>query len=355
MNTPTTNATTTPDVSRRPGSTFWLALGAPLVVLTWAYWPNLAEMAHAWSHNAECSHGYLVPMFAAFLLWLRRDRLDLSEARPAWVGMAFIGVAVILRGVGTYYFRVWLDHISLLACLAGLCLLLGGWSAFRWSWPAILFLFFMIPLPFSVANGISGPLQSLATLCSTFLLQTLGLPALSEGNIIRINDAQIAIAEACSGLKMLVVFFALSTGMALVTKSPLPDKLVMVASAIPIALISNIIRITITGLMHELVNSEAANVFFHDVAGWFMMPLALGLLWLELKILSKLFVPAAYSPGRPQVSNRKRPAAPPRTRPARVPGSRSTRRPAPPAPPASEPAALNEPPAEPVAPQGAPA
>jgi len=256
MNTPTTNATTTPDVLRRPGSNFWLALGAPLVVLLWAYWPNLTEMAHAWSHNAECSHGYLVPIFAAFLLWLRRGRLDLASVRPSWWGLAFILGAVLLRGVGTYYYRVWLDHISLLACLAGLCVLLGGWTAWRWSWPAILFLFFMIPLPFSVATGISGPLQSLATLCSTFLLQTLGLPALSEGNVIRINDAQINIVEACSGLKMLVVFFALSTGMALVTKSPLPDKLFMVASAIPIALISNIIRITITGLMHELVGAE---------------------------------------------------------------------------------------------------
>ncbi len=359
MNSPTPNATPTPDAGRRPGSLLWLALGGPLVVLLWAYWPNLVEMADAWAHHAESSHGYLVPIFAALLLWLRRDRLDFSSLQPRWWGFAFLAVAIGLRAYGAYKGRVWLDHLSLLVCLAGLCVLIGGWTAWRWSWPAILFLFFMIPLPFSIANTISGPLQALATLCSTFMLQTLGLPALAEGNVIRINDAQINIVEACSGLKMLVVFFALATGMVLVTKAPLPDKLVLVASAIPIALVSNIIRITITGIMHELVSGDAANVFFHDVAGWFMMPLALGMLWLELKIMGKLFVAAPQS-ARIQARNRPRPAAPPaRQRAKRVAAPRATRRPAAPPPPpaANEPAALNEPPAVPehVSAQGAPA
>src|SRR5262249_49418232 len=147
-------------------------------------------------------------------------------------------------------------------------------------WPAILFLFFMVPLPFTVATLLSAPLQGLATVCSTFVLQTLGLPALAEGNIIRINDAHIGIVEACSGLRMLVVFFALSTGMALLIKAPLGDKLFLVASSVPIALVANILRITITGMLHEMVSSEIANIFFHDVAGWLMMPLALVMLWL---------------------------------------------------------------------------
>src|SRR5258708_3103604 len=158
MNSSTPNATTTPDTLRRPGSLFWLAIGPPLVVL---------------------------------------------------------------RGMVACVFGVWGDHSSLLFWLAGRRGLIGGWGAWRWNWPSILFLFFMIPLPFSVATAMSGPLQTLATICSTFLLQTLGLPALAEGNIIRINDAQIGIVEACSGLKMLVVFFALSTGMARVTSAPL--------------------------------------------------------------------------------------------------------------------------------------
>src|SRR5262249_22916930 len=125
---------------------------------------------------------------------------------------------------------------------------------------------------------------------STFVLQTLGLPAISEGHIIRINDAQIGIVEACSGLRMLVVFFALSTGMVMVVRAPLADKIILVVSSLPIALISNILRITITGFLHETVGGEFARFFYHDLAGWMMMPLALGILWLEMKMLAKLFI-----------------------------------------------------------------
>src|SRR5262249_58253429 len=134
-------------------------------------------------------------------------------------------------------------------------------------------------LPDRVNLALSASLQTVATEASTFVLQTIGLPAVSEGNVIRINDSLIGIVEACSGLRMLVVFFALSTGMALVVKAPLGDRLILVASSVPIALVVNVVRITITGALHETVNSRVADVFFHDVAGWLMMPLALALLW----------------------------------------------------------------------------
>jgi exosortase/archaeosortase family protein len=107
-----------------------------------------------------------------------------------------------------------------------------------------------------------------------------------------------------------------------VIKAPLADKLVVVASSVPIALAANIIRITITGIMHELVSGEAANIFFHDVAGWFMMPLALGMMWLELRILEKLFVPVpGTAPHAPR--GRTQPIATPRVRQVRTPYKRN--------------------------------
>lgn len=340
-----TSATLTSNVTPRP--LFLAVVSAPLLVLAWAYWPNLADMAHAWSHNAEYSHGYLVPVFAALLLWLRRGKLHAAPISPSWWGAMLLAIGVAVRLTGTHYHFEWLDAVSLLPTLAGVCLMIGGWTAWRWAWPAIIFLFFMIPLPFSVAKAMSMPLQNLATVCSTFLLQTLGMPAVAEGTIIRINDAQIGIVEACSGLRMLVVFFALSTGMVMVIKAPLPDKLVLVVSAVPIALASNILRITITGILHELVSGEAADVFFHDVAGWLMMPLALGMLWIELKVLSHLFVEVQRAQTRTPTRNRTRPAAPPapRPRPARP---RATRRPG--ASDTDAAAALNAPPQEATAP-----
>src|SRR5207244_4033561 len=100
------------------------------------------------------------------------------------------------------------------------------------------------------------------TICSTFALQTLGLPALAEGNVILLNEVEIGIVEACSGLRMLVIFFALSTAVALLSRRPLTDRVAIVVSAIPIALLSNLLRIIVTGVLHETVGSEIANAVF---------------------------------------------------------------------------------------------
>ena len=211
--------------------------------------------------------------------------------------------------------------------MAGLCLLLGGWAAWRWAWPAILFLGFMVPLPDRVASSLSEPLQGLATVCSTFVMQVLGLPALAEGNVILLNDHQIGIVEACNGLRMLMVFFALAVGVALVARRPLLDRLVLVLSAVPIALASNIVRITVTGILYDKVNSETAHVFFHDVAGYLMMPLALAMLGIELKLLSYLFleVPADTRVPRIPVVRRRPPTQQPA--PERTPRTKRQRPP----------------------------
>ena len=163
----------------------------------------------------------------------------------------------------------------------------------------MLFLFFMLEPPYYLATSLAAPLQSLATDASTFVLQTIGLPAVSEGNVIHINDEHIGIVEAYNGLRMLLVFFALSTGMALAVNAPLGDRLFLVFSSIPVALVSNIARIVVTGVLGQFVSSNAAHVFYHDVAGLLMMPLALGILWLELKLLACLLIASPHAV-RPQ-------------------------------------------------------
>ena len=180
--------------------------------------------------------------------------------------------------------------------MAGLALLVGGWPALRWSWPAILFLIFMIPLPWRFEKALGPPLQSMATLASTFILQTLGFMAFSEGNVIQLNEARIGVVEACSGLSMLITFIALSTGMALVVKRPLLDKIILVLSAIPVALVANIARITLTGILHEKVGGKVADHFYHDLAGFIMIPFALLLYWCVIWIFSHILVEVEEAP-----------------------------------------------------------
>ncbi|SIO61439.1 exosortase [Singulisphaera sp. GP187] len=273
-------------------------LGAGLI---WFYWPTLVEMAQRWSTDPRYAHGYLVPLFSVIVLWLRRDRFMVLTPRSSWRGVALLGFAIGMRMIGTYLYVKWFEAVSLLPAVAGVCVLIWGWPSLRWSWPAIAFLVFMLPLPYRLEGALAQPLQRVATQASTYALQTLSFPALAEGNVIHLDEFALGVVEACSGLSMLFTFFALTTGLVMVIRRHWLSKLVIVMSAVPIALIVNTIRITVTGVLHELVGSVMANLVFHDLAGWLMMPTALGLLWLELKLLSRLFtepvlVSSALSP-----------------------------------------------------------
>jgi exosortase len=279
---------------------------ALLAVLIVSHWSTFAHMADRWAHDPQYSHGFVVPLFALVVLWSRRDMLKRIAWQPAWLGLPLMVIGVILRVVASVSDIEPLDSLSLLPTGFGIVLLVGGWSVLSWSWPALAFLAFMMPLPFSVEMALAVPLRRIATDMSTYALQTLGCPAMAEGNIIFIDDIQLGVAEACSGLGMLMTFFALATALALIVNASLPNRLVLVASAIPIAILANVIRISATGVAYHLggKESELAQMIYHDLAGWLMMPLALAMLWLELKFLANLWLdeptaaPLAMS-GRP--------------------------------------------------------
>jgi exosortase len=131
-------------------------------------------------------------------------------------------------------------------------------------------------------------LRRLATLGSNYLLQTFGFAAVAEGNTIYLDNGPLLVHEACSGLSMLLIFFALSTAVVIVVKRPWLDRGVILLSTVPIAVIANVIRITATGMAQEYVGVKQARTFFHDWAGFLMMPLALAMLWAELWLLAHL-------------------------------------------------------------------
>jgi exosortase len=284
---PTAPARPAAPIDSRFGLLALVALGGSIL---WAYWPTLVDIQQRWWDDPQYSHGFLVPVFAGTLLWLRRANAPQQGWRFSGWGIALLLAGCGLRLAAVYLYLNWLEGISLLLTLAGMAVFLGGWPLLRWSWPAIAFLFFMVPLPYRVQTALAYPLQRAATEVSTFVLQTLGLPALAEGNVILLEDVRIGVVEACSGLTMMMTFFALATALILVRKRPLLDRAVILLSAGPIAILANVTRITVTGVLHEVAGSEVANAVFHDWAGWLMMPVALGLLALVLKVLSHLLV-----------------------------------------------------------------
>lgn len=269
----------------------WLAGIAVAAALLWASGPTLLELAKKWAEDSRYSHGYLVPLFSAYLLWSRRARAAWDE--PSWWGIPLIAFGVGLCLAGRYLYFFWLNQMALVPLAAGAVLTLGGWKALRWAAPSVAFLAFMVPLPYRLQVSLAVPLQRVGTVASVYLLQTIGLAPYSEGNVIVLKGMRLGVEEACSGLGMLVVFFAIATAFALVSKRPWPDRVIAVLSAIPIAVVCNVIRITVTGVLYVLVGERIGQLVFHDLAGWLMMLLALGFLSLEMRALDWLFPPRA--------------------------------------------------------------
>ena len=274
-------------VSKDNRTTTLVALCAGVI---WVYGNTLSVLPNIWEEQPQYSHGYLVPAFACVLLWMRWQPLGESSPSERWAGAALIGVSVLLRLPLSFFAQIIPEMVTVLPALCGAFLLVGGWKALRWAWPAILFLIFMFPLPDFIERGLLNPLQKLATIASTYCLQTLGLAAFREGNRIILGDIKLGVVDACSGLRMLTIFFALSSAIILVTVRPLWERIVIMLSAIPIALAVNIARITVTGVLYEYANKELAETVFHDLAGWVMMPMALGLLYCELQLMAHLVI-----------------------------------------------------------------
>jgi exosortase len=273
-----------------------LVFGACAGALLWAYWAPLLRMAQHWLSDPQYSHGWLVPLFAVALLYIRGALIRNAALRSSWWGLVILAAGVILRLAGAVVGINWIEDMSLLPALAGVVLLWGGWTALRWSWPAIAFLAFMVPLPYSIETMLARQLRQIATDTSVYVIQTIGMPALSEGTEILLNDHRLNVAPECSGLGMLLSFFALSTGIVLLVKRPLLDKLIILVSALPIAVIANIIRITSTAILFEYSFTQIAHKVIHDWAGYVMSVIALLLLWLEIKILDILFVVEPVAP-----------------------------------------------------------
>lgn len=278
----------------------WLPAAPLLLVLAWSYGPSLFDLSQRWWSEPDYNHCFFVPVFSGYLLWSRRHLCPVFDSKPGRAAM-IAGVLLIisagaLRWAAAYYQTVLLEPFSLLPCVAGIALVLGGWSSLLWSWPAILFLGFMVPLPGFVAGALGQQLQRVATISSTYVLQTVGIPAVSVGNVIRLSHGEIGVVEACSGLRMLNLFFAITLGATFLVARPLWEKLVILASAAVIGVITNVIRISTTGMAQEWIGPELADRIFHDLAGWLMMPLAMGLLWFELWLLSGILVPRVSNP-----------------------------------------------------------
>lgn len=342
-----------PSMVMGPDEQRWtmIAMVASITVLIAAFWNMFALTKDYWSDDTY-SHGWIIPFIAIFLLWSQRtprggpiDRnqenqnlmqvgiplaaavgcyflgfygigwlayaiavvvalaivFRFHEFEPVatherWIGVGLIISALLLRIYAAHIDIMPYDRLSFIIALYGVFMLAGGLSIVRQMWASIGFFIFMFPLPSVIENHFLAWLQKGAAMASTAVLQVLGVVAYRKGYTIHVEglEDQLEVAQACSGLRMLTIFSAMAIAMVLLIERPWWDKLIMLLSAVPIALATNVIRITATALLYKVVEGtsmeETLHGIIHDYAGYAMIFIAGGIMWLEYKILSWLFV-----------------------------------------------------------------
>jgi exosortase len=270
----------------------WWLLAASVLMLV-GYAGVFQRLVTIWWNKDDYGHGFAVPIVAAVYLWLRRDVIQASFNRSQplptlLIGIGFIVFAVVLRTAGILGRALPVEAFSIVPLAIGICCMLCGRDVILKILPACLFLVLMLPIPQQIAGPLRSNLQSVATSISVFSLQTMGVPAIARGNVIVLPDAEVGVAEACSGLRMIVSFTALVAAVTLFINRPLLERAVLLLAILPIAVIVNAWRVVVVSIATQYAPAWSETV--HDWAGLLMMVLAAGLLWLLLKFMSVLFI-----------------------------------------------------------------
>jgi exosortase len=268
-----------------------LAASVLIGLFLWSYWSSFSDLWNIWQRSDEYSSGILVPFLAVYVLWSRRrDIANCPIRASAWGLFAFLAAQGV-RLLGLLLMYGSLEMLSLTLSIAALVLLFFGWRLFRKVSTVLLFLCLMLPWPKQVEAKLAIPLQRWATSSAVFCLQLIGYEVAREGNIIHVGATTVGVDEACNGLRMVTAFVVISSLVALLVKRSWWEKLIVLASSVPIALVCNTVRLTITAIACTMFNHENLVEFFHDFGGYAMMPLALAGIVAELWLLTKLTTP----------------------------------------------------------------
>lgn len=270
-----------------------LQISAIVVVFVWAWWPAFGDLLKTWTSDPDYNHGFLVLPVAVWLLWQRREELKLkthtrSEFTQAnmW-GLALVVAAGALRWSGAEFFFREFESWSIPLWLGGVVLLFGGWPLFKQSWSSIVFLWFMMPLPATLTNFLTLPLQRASAVLSTWTLHLLAQPAVLRGTTISLDGHVLDVERACSGLRICYGTLAMAVACVILLRPRILRSTTLIAVSLPIAIVANSARVTLTGTMLQVLPGESAERIAHDFSGMLMLPLAMVLLWLVWKSIDR--------------------------------------------------------------------
>jgi exosortase len=233
-----------------------------------------------WYNLPDFSHGFLIPFFAAFLIWDRRQELSRTPVAQSWGGVWLVALALFELLVGVFGADLFLQRTSFVLLAAGAVWTLLGRAMLGQLKFVLFVLLLAIPLPTIVFNQITFPLQLLASSFASNLLPLAGVPVLREGNVIQLPAMQLEVAEACSGIRSLMSLFTVAVIYGYFLERQSWRRVVLALASIPIAVAANAARIFGTGLCVQYWDPNKALGFFHEFSGWLMFLVSLSLLYL---------------------------------------------------------------------------
>jgi exosortase len=260
---------------------------------------EISQIIETWLADSSWSHGFLIPLFSGYFISQKREHILNLQARPNYIGLPLmvlvLGFYALNRFSPSGY--AYFCHISLIATLGAVVLFLGGWGLMKYTWLPILFLFFAVPLPDRYYKAMTIPMRQWAATAASGLLNLVpDLQTTANGVVIDVfykgkaMEPGLDVAEACAGMRLLMAFVALGVAMAYLHERPLWQRMILLASTIPIAIFCNIVRVTATGFIYILIHPKYAQGVYHDMLGLAMLPLAFGLYGFLAWFMSSLFV-----------------------------------------------------------------
>jgi exosortase len=277
-----------PDLSLAESRRVAWAAGLIVLLLIAVYYQVLWKLVVDWWEIPDASHGFLLPPFAAYLVWSTRTTLCRTELRPMWSGVFIVAAGLALLVLGVFGAELFLSRISLLIALTGLILSFGGRKLLAELRFPLLILLLAIPIPAIIYNEITLPLQTLAARAAGALLPLFAVPVLREGHVIVLPSMKLEVAQACSGIRSLMSLLTISILYGYFLERSLWKRTMLALATLPIAIAANCLRIVGTGICVQYWNPDEALGFFHEFSGWVIFLVSLLCLYLVHRCMSLL-------------------------------------------------------------------
>ncbi len=241
-------------------------------------------LARDWWSDPEASHGLLLVPVAVYLAWRRGSVRD-PRAQP-YLGLGLLIGAVTLRYLSGLAAELFTRRFSMVLAAAALLVFARGSGQLRHWWLPFVLVGLSIPLPAVVLGSVSFPLQLQASALGAGLLHSRHVPVLLAGNVIHLPGRSLFVTEACSGLRSLTALLALGVLVGGLWLRHPWSRILLIAAAIPVAIVLNGLRIFLTGFLAYFVSPRLGDGLLHYTQGWGIFVVALAVLCVLAWLLS---------------------------------------------------------------------